>query len=58
MTGIKDMATVAEVSQVAGDGRREDQKETIAIKEPPQQQVADKPRRPAEGGPGVQHGCA
>jgi hypothetical protein len=33
MIAIKDMATVAEVSHVAGDGRREHQQETIAIRE-------------------------
>lgn len=58
MIGIKDVATVAEVSHVAGDGRREHQKETTNMKEQPRQQSAGKVRRADESVTGVQHKCA
>ncbi|WP_313951122.1 hypothetical protein [Accumulibacter sp.] len=57
MIAIKDMATVAEVSHVAGDGRREHQKGTIAIVEQARQQSADKVRRAEESVTSAEHEC-
>lgn len=58
MIGLTDMATVAEVSHVAGDGYREHHKETIATKQQPRQQSADKVRRAEESATGVQRECS